>query len=148
MATTIQYAENSKFTTLSDDMEKLSSDINKNAEDLEELSHYVNKYRDDIEDVSNAIIKMEENSITREMNIKLFIKMNAMYERYKLFSLIYNITYSSALVLYILGMIFIDGVVSNVFYHLIFAIFISINFISCFVCGYKSSGILTDINKK
>ena len=137
-----------KINTTVDVIGELSSDINKNAEDLKDLSHVVNKNRDDIEDISNTITRIEENSIARERNIKLFIKMNSMYERYKLFGLIYNITYSSALVLYILGMIFVDGAVSNVFYHLIFAIFISINLISCFICGYKSSEVLTDINKK
>ena len=147
MATTVQYAEN-KFTTLSDVMEELSSDISKNAEDLEELSDYVNKYRDDIEDVSNTIIKMEERSIIRDKNTKEYIKLIAEYERYKLFCLIYNIAYSSGLLLYALGLLFIDGTVSNVFYHLIFAVFISINFISCFVYGYKSSETLTNINKK
>ena len=145
----VQFANgnNGLYTTIPDIIDELSSDINKNADDLKDLSHVVNKNRDDIEDISNTITKMEENSITRERNIKLFIKMNAMYERYKLFSLIYNIAYSSGLLLYALGL-FIDGTVSNVFYHLIFAVFISINFISCFVCGYKSSEVLTDINKK
>lgn len=147
MATVQQYS-NSKINTMVDAIDELSSDIHKNVEDLEELSHVVNKNRDDIEDISNTITKMEENSIVRERNIKSYIKMIAMYERYKLFGLIYNITYSSALVLYILGLLFIDGTVSNVFYHLLFGTFISINFISCFVCGYKSSKILTDINKK
>ena len=145
---TVPCANTSKFYTTKQDVEELLSDINKNADNLKELSHVVNKNRDDIEDISSAITNMEERFIIRDKNTKEYIKLIAEYERYKLFCLIYNITYSSGLVLYILGMIFIDGAESNICYHLLFAVFISINFISCFVSGYKSSVILTDINKK
>jgi hypothetical protein len=136
-----------QISKLNDNIKSMDNSIKQNTDDIENIDNIAKKNMDDIEDVNERLLKDEEEAIKRDKELKAYITLVGGKERYKIMATLYNITYTSFLVAYILLLVFVPEVRHSIVFHILMVYEIVANFIACLSFGLKSEDLTNRINK-